>query len=110
MAGNVVSSGRIVPAIRPASSRSTVTTRRRSVVLEIEVGGLTPGTQHDQLQVSGTAMLAGRLDVPIINGFVPQPGNQIVFLDAGVLTGQMIRRGLAQPGDGESRHRHSGVV
>ena len=40
-------------------------TQENGGVLEIEVGGLEPGTQHDQLQATGFAALAGRLEVPI---------------------------------------------
>ena len=39
--------------------------------LAVDVGGLTPGTQHDQLVVTGDAELGGGLIVQFINGFVP---------------------------------------
>ncbi len=42
-------------------------------VLEMEVGGLTPGTQHDQLVVGGTANLDGTLDVIQFMAFTPGP-------------------------------------
>lgn len=37
----------------------------------IEIGGLTPGTQFDQIHVSGEFDLGGILDVRLIDGFVP---------------------------------------
>ena len=43
--------------------------------LEIEIGGLTPITEHDVLQVTGTATLLGHIDVSLINGFVPSVGD-----------------------------------
>jgi probable HAF family extracellular repeat protein len=39
--------------------------------LEVELGGLSPGGQFDQLDVAGAAMLAGALDLELINGFEP---------------------------------------
>jgi hypothetical protein len=59
--------------------------------LEIEFGGLTPGeTGHDQINVTGTATLAGRLEAPLVdlgNGFVPSVGDEITFLTAGTRVG-----------------------
>jgi hypothetical protein len=54
-------------------------------VLEIEVGGQIFGTQHDLLEVTGTAMLGGRLEVPIIQvpgqpPYTPMNGHKITFL------------------------------
>ena len=46
-----------------------------SGVLNMEIGGKTPGTQYDQLQVSGTATLGGTLNVSLINGFRPAVGD-----------------------------------
>jgi hypothetical protein len=40
-------------------------------VFDAEIGGTTPGTGYDQLNVNGTANLAGTLNVSLINGFVP---------------------------------------
>jgi hypothetical protein len=45
-----------------------------------ELAGLTPGTQYDQLQVSGTATLDGTLDVVLLNGFVVHLGNSFVLM------------------------------
>jgi hypothetical protein len=38
-------------------------------MLDIEIGGLTVGTEYDQLRVLGNALLAGKLDVEFVNGF-----------------------------------------
>ncbi|MBK7229801.1 MAG: hypothetical protein IPH97_13260 [Ignavibacteriales bacterium] len=40
-------------------------------VLDIQLGGLTAGTEYDQLNVSGNATLNGSLKVRVANGFVP---------------------------------------
>ena len=53
--------------------------------LEIEIDGVTPCTEHDQITVVGTANLGGTLDV--ILGYTPEDGDEIVIVDAGTLSG-----------------------
>lgn len=50
--------------------------------LVIEVGGLAPGTDHDQLVVAGTASLDGTLELKQFNAFVPADGDTIAVLTA----------------------------
>jgi hypothetical protein len=38
-------------------------------VLDIDIGGTIPGTQFDQIQIAGQAVLDGTLNVTLINGF-----------------------------------------
>ena len=60
-------------------------------VLEIELGGTAVGTEYDQVNITGTAMLAGVLDVTTIDLggglFVPSTGNRfdIVTAAGGIL-------------------------
>ena len=56
--------------------------------LLIELGGHNPGTDYDQLVVGGNASLAGTLELHLINGFVPQPGDEFQILTCGSQTGQ----------------------
>jgi hypothetical protein len=49
--------------------------------LLIEIGGLTAGTQHDRLDIAGNVALDGDLQVQLIDGFVPSPGNQFVIMN-----------------------------
>jgi uncharacterized protein YaiE (UPF0345 family) len=49
-------------------------------ILRIELGGYIPGTQCDQLVVGGSASLAGTLELSLINGFVPHPGDHFQIL------------------------------
>ena len=57
--------------------------------LEIEIGGLTPGSDgHDQLVVTGAATLAGRLDVSLINDFSPAVDDEVTYLTAASIAGQ----------------------
>jgi hypothetical protein len=46
----------------------------------MEIGGLTPGTEFDRLTISGSATLAGTLDLLLINGFDPGIGNTFQIL------------------------------
>jgi hypothetical protein len=48
--------------------------------LQIELGGTTPGTGHDQLSVGGAAKLAGTLEVTYLNGYTPASGNVFTAL------------------------------
>ncbi|MBV1929267.1 MAG: hypothetical protein KUG81_07125, partial [Gammaproteobacteria bacterium] len=56
--------------------------------LVAELGGLAPGTEHDVLDISGTATLDGEVRLRSINGFVPVFGQQFVILTAGSISGQ----------------------
>ncbi len=73
--------------LAPGSSPGTATIQgdydqQAGGTLEIEVGGLTPGSQHDQLTVTGFATMLGTLDVSLVNGFTPSLGQSFGFLSA----------------------------
>jgi hypothetical protein len=55
--------------------------------LEIELGGLIPLTEHDQLSISGTATVDGTVELKAANGFQPKFGDQFVILAASSITG-----------------------
>ena len=71
----------------PGDSPATVSFEG-DVVLEstntlfLEIGGVIPGTEYDRLEIDGTAMIDGTLDVSLINGFTPSVGNNFGFLFA----------------------------
>ncbi len=65
--------------------------------LEIDLGGLTPTVDHDQLSVAGTATLDGEVALKSINGFVPQFGHQFTILTAANLVGEFT--GITYEGD-----------
>jgi len=56
-------------------------------IIEIELAGSTPGNEHDQLVVNGTATLGGTLTVSLIDGFMPQEGDAFVILTASTVSG-----------------------
>jgi hypothetical protein len=55
--------------------------------LNIELGGTTPGSQYDQIHVTGQLTLGGTLNVWLTGGFAPAAGNSFDILDWGSLTG-----------------------
>jgi hypothetical protein len=55
--------------------------------LAIELGGLNPGSQYDQLIVDGGAALSGTLNVSLV-GFTPLAGDSFTILTAESLSGQ----------------------
>ena len=57
--------------------------------LMMEIGGLNTGSEHDQLDISGSVALAGELRIELIDDFVPQSGNQFVLLNYDTNNGTM---------------------
>lgn len=76
--------------VRPGNSAGVLNYRldyapSTTGVLDIELGGLTPGSEHDQLIVDRTVSLNGTLNLSLINGFVPAAGDSFEILTS--LTG-----------------------
>jgi hypothetical protein len=76
--------------VAPGSSAGTITitgglnnqyTQSGAGVLEIEIGGATPGAQYDQLVVRGPAQFGGTLRVSRINGFTGPGVFDVLVLD-----------------------------
>jgi len=85
---NTANTGRI----RPGQSAGVIDivgnyTQAATGGLDIELGGYSQGDEFDLLTVSGPAALDGVLYVSLIDGFVPQIGDQFVVLTAGARTG-----------------------
>ena len=55
--------------------------------LQIELGGTTPGTQYDQINVAGELTLDGTLRISLINGFTPTAGQSFDFFNVGTIAG-----------------------
>ncbi|MEX0642441.1 MAG: hypothetical protein WD468_07055 [Pirellulales bacterium] len=51
--------------------------------LNIEIAGVTPGTQYDQVTVANDVALSGTLEVTLLGGFKPIAGNSFAILTAG---------------------------
>jgi len=55
--------------------------------LQIELAGIAPGIEYDQLHVAGQLSLGGTLAVSLVNNFTPTAGNSFDILDWGTLSG-----------------------
>jgi len=66
--------------------------------LAIKLGGISAGSNYDQLFVGGNASLAGSLDLSYWNGFTPAATNIFTVLACGALTGEF--SALTSPGNG----------
>ncbi|WP_170157520.1 autotransporter domain-containing protein [Roseimicrobium gellanilyticum] len=105
--GNVFNSG----TVAPGNSIGTLTihgnyTQRSSGTLEIEVANT---SHHDVLAVSGTAKLAGTLEVRSL-GYHPKYGDQIPFLVARRITGKFSDIDMPNPDRFRGRFLNEGGV
>ncbi|MBI2824274.1 MAG: PEP-CTERM sorting domain-containing protein [Planctomycetia bacterium] len=72
LTGSVASSGTISPGLSAGTLNfQSGLTLNSGGAVAVQLGGLTPGTQYDQLNVTGGATLGGTLAVTLINGFQP---------------------------------------
>jgi hypothetical protein len=87
-AGTAHFNGGLAPGASPANVRFEGGLALADTnTLFIEIGGTTPGSQYDRLTISGTASLAGILNVSTINGFTPSAGQSFDILDWGSVAG-----------------------
>ena len=56
--------------------------------LEIEIAGPLAGTEHDQVNVAGTAELDGELSAVLLGGWFPLPGDALTVLTCGGRSGE----------------------
>ena len=87
--GNVVNQGTL-GFWNDAPGVITITgnyTQNSAGTLDVDLGG-TSRSQYNQLQVSGTATLAGTLDVALIDGFSISPVEEFQVLSYGTLSGE----------------------
>ncbi len=86
--GNLVNQG---GTLAPGHSAGTTTitgnyTQQAGAILDIEIGGMA-SNEFDQVDIAGSAMLDGMLQLSLINGFVPDDSNILVVLSAASLSG-----------------------
>ena len=62
-------------------------TQSDGATLLIELAGTDIGVNHNQLDVFGTAELAGTLQVTLLDGYEPQRGHHFDLLNSDSLTG-----------------------
>jgi len=76
-------SGTLSPGNSAGSLGMGSLTLQSGSTLEIELGGLVPGGEHDQLVVLGNTTLGGMLDVSLINPFTLTAGMNFTIVDIG---------------------------
>jgi hypothetical protein len=85
--GNVQISGTYSPGRSPAEVQFDNLTLAPTATFVIEIGGTTPGSEHDVIRVLGQAVLAGTLQAQLIDGFEPSEGDRFEFLTAAAISG-----------------------
>ncbi len=77
----VNSGGTLAPGSSPGIIHTGDLVVNAGAHIAIEIAGLTPGTQHDQVEVTGTVTLnGGSVDVSLLGGFNPAPGDTITII------------------------------
>lgn len=84
--GNVIVAGTFAPGTSPGIVNINGNYTQTGT-LQIELGGITPGTGYDQVVVSGTANLGGTLDVRQFGAFVSPPSATFQVVRAGTVNG-----------------------
>jgi hypothetical protein len=79
--GNLYNSG----LISPGASAGKLTINGIYIqdslgVIQIDLGGLSPGNQYDQLEIKGNATLGGELRIGYFNNFIPVVGNSFLIM------------------------------
>ncbi len=101
--GNVTNAGQVNPGGTGAAGLLTITgnyTQTSAGVLNIELGGTTADSQFDQLAVSGTATLAGTLNINLISSFLPAIPNTFQILPFGSESGDFATKNGLNAGNG----------
>ncbi|HLN31276.1 MAG TPA: DUF4214 domain-containing protein [Gemmataceae bacterium] len=98
--GNVTNSGGAVePGGAGAAGVLAVNgayTQDSGGTLDLDIGGAS-SSQFDQLNISGSANLAGALNVNLLSGFTPAAGQDFAVLTAGSLSGTFASLSLPSP-------------
>jgi hypothetical protein len=83
-AGNIQFDGTYSPGLSPASVNLENMRLGTTSTLLMEIAGTAPGSQYDVVNISGTANLAGTLDVELLGGFMPKAGDTFDILNGDV--------------------------
>jgi hypothetical protein len=76
-----------VGTLAPGHSAGSTTivgnyTQQAAGTMEIEIGGVTQGTQYDFVKVTGNALIDGKLKLLLISGFTPTAAQTFVIFDS----------------------------
>ncbi|MFQ5628738.1 MAG: FG-GAP-like repeat-containing protein, partial [bacterium] len=88
ISGNVINAGQLDPGSPTGVLEIKGDyTQAASGTLNIEIGGTAQGVDFDLLDVSGQVALNGTLNLSLLNGFMPVPGNSYLILRFGSRSG-----------------------
>jgi len=86
--GNIVGVGSVAPGLSPGELKTDFDyTLSSNGSLDIEIGGIIPGTDYDVLGGTGNKTLGGTLNVSLYNGFVPPVGYTATIVKGSTITG-----------------------
>jgi T5SS/PEP-CTERM-associated repeat protein len=72
----IVDGGTVSPGASPGALRVDGNySQLAGSLLAIEIGGLLPGSQYDQLIVTGDLVLGGAVEISFVDGFLPSAGD-----------------------------------
>ncbi|MGB6221763.1 putative Ig domain-containing protein [Haloferula sp.] len=102
--GTVVADLSNSSVISPGASAGTLTidgSYAQSILgtLEVELGGLSAGDQHDVLSIAGAAMFAGGIEVKLLGDFVPVQYDSFQIATTGARSGEFQAAGFPMPGE-----------
>ncbi len=94
--------GTLAPGSSPGTTTVSADYNLNAGSIAIELDGLTAGTEHDQVSVTGALNLGATsvLDVTLINAFTPNVGDSFDILDWGSITGTFSTISLPTLGGG----------
>ena len=85
--GNVTNAGTISPGDTAGTAGKLAIVgnyvQTSAGIFQLDIGGLTAGTQFDLVAITQMATLSGTLDISLINSFIPSNGEIFTFLTAG---------------------------
>lgn len=83
--GLAVGAARISPGVANTRELAFIgtTTLQATTEIDLEIGGLVGGVDHDRLAVNGVLNLGGvTLKISLVNGFVPQPNQTFTLVES----------------------------
>jgi autotransporter-associated beta strand protein len=83
----VMNGGTFAPGLGTAVSTVSDDFVNTIGLLQLEIGGASPGTGYDQLLIGGTAAVGGGLQIMLVDSFVPSPYQTFGIITAGEVTG-----------------------
>ena len=86
--GNVSNAGQVNPGLSTGILNIAGNyTQTPTGELNVEIGGLLPGADFDQLNITGNAELAGTLNISLIGAFIPSPDDAFEIMTFSFRTG-----------------------